>query len=172
MENLITALMLWIGANTNYDTSSLQHPDVVLLSPKQMTTEYYSGAGVSLPVSGIDTRVLALYNHEKTTKGVIYLLDPRLNSELEAETLAPQHHVKDLAHPLTALWLEHPVFQEQLLHELIHHVQFKSGAVDRMPCIASSEKEAYLLGGRYLKLRHVTDPLPNRSVLAHMYSRC
>lgn len=41
-----------------------------------------------------------------------------------------------------------------------------------MPSPSWAEKEAYLLGGRYLAAQHVADPLPNRNFRAHIYSRC
>lgn len=59
-----------------------------------------------------------------------------------------------------------------VLHELIHHAQFDSGAYDTYSCRNYGELEAYTLGGKYLKDRYVTDPLPNRDVREHMYSRC
>ena len=67
---------------------------------------------------------------------------------------------------------ENLVFQERLLHELIHHVQKVSGAEQRFTCRKFGEKEAYLLGGEFLKSHYFTDLLPNRYILAHMYSRC
>lgn len=172
MEELITALLLWIGSNTTYKVHDIPQPEVRLLGPQELTDEYYSGTDAHRPESGIDSRIYALYNQVDSVNGIIYLLDPRLNDELKTEFQNTFKSVSDRSKPLQSEWYEHPVFQEQLLHELIHHVQYQSGAVDQFPCPAHGELEAYLLGGKYLKLRYATDPLPNRKVLAFIYSRC
>lgn len=172
MEQLIAALMVWISANTSYKVGDIRQPEVRLLSPHEMTEEFYSGTDVPRPESGIDSRVFALYRQDEESNGVIFLLDPRLNNELTTESVDADASATDRSALLHADWLENPVFQEQLLHELIHHVQYQSGAVKDFPCPAYGEKEAYLLGGIYLNKRHANDPLPNRKVLAHMYSRC
>lgn len=172
MENLIATLMVWIGTHTSYNVGDIPSPEVRLVSPAEMTQEYYSGTDISVPVSGgIDSRIYALYNNEDADNGIIFLIDPRLNDELESES-ADDTSLRDLTRPLHNDWLENPVFQEQLLHELIHHVQFQSGAAEQFKCPSAGEKEAYFLGGQYLRLRHATDPLPNRYLLAHIYSRC
>ncbi len=169
MESLIAALMIWIATHTSYDTQHMPAPQVRLLTPQQLTEEYYRDSGVAMPASGIDARIFALYNTENSPNGIVFLLDPRLDTSAGAI-----HSVRDepTAHRLTEEFLDDPVFQEQLLHELVHHVQNLSGASKSFPCTAYGEREAYLLGGKFLSLNHATDPLPNRNFLAHMYSRC
>jgi len=156
MEMLIEILLAWIGKNSDYDTSALSRPVVVEMSAEQITREMYSDVPDLVPTSGIDQRVLALYSWDEGTTGTIYIV--------RAEDTEGAQAGEDP--------LDNPVFQERLLHELIHHVQFRSGAYDRFPCTSFGEKQAYLLGGLFLKQRHVTDPLPNRNLLAHIYSRC
>lgn len=172
MENLIAILMIWISSNTTYNTNGIPHPEVRLVTAQELTEEYYSGSDAPRPESGVDSRIYALYNNVDADNGIIFLLDPRLNNELTTEWQETDESVFALSKPLHQEWLENPVFQEQLLHELIHHVQSQSGAAKEFPCPAHGELEAYLLGGKYLNRRHATDPLPNRKVLAHMYSRC
>ena len=171
MEKLMAALMVWIGSNTSYNVTEIPHPEVRLLTAEEMTREYYSGSDVQ-PESGIDSRIFSLYNSVDSKHGIIYLLDPRLNDTLTLDSADPDVTLTDRSQPLQQEWLEHPVLQEQLLHELIHHVQYQTGAVEQFPCQAFAEREAYLLGGKYLQLRHANDPLPNRRVLAYMFSRC
>ena len=172
METLIATLLLWIGTHSSYNVTELPVPEVRLLTPQELTSEYYRGAEAALPASGIDARILALYNHEDADNGIVFLLDPRLNDELIIESANIENLMDDRSQPLHKEWLGNIIFQEQLLHELVHHVQYQSGVVDQFPCPAYGEQEAYLLGGKFLKLRHSDDPLPNRSVLAHIYSRC
>lgn len=142
------------------------------MTAQEMTDEYYRGSDATKPDSGIDSRIFALYNYEDSEEGIIFLLDPRLNDDLTAETIDSDETLFDRTKPLDQEWLENPVFQEQLLHELIHHVQYETEVANQFPCSAYGEREAYLLGGIFLRHRHVTDPLPNRNVLAYMYSRC
>lgn len=172
MEALIASLLLWIGTHTAYNTANMPVPEVRLVSPQEMTLEYYRGTEAAMPASGIDSRLYALYNYEDTDTGIIFLLDPRLNQDLMVESADTVDLWNDRSEPLHREWLDNVVFQEQLLHELIHHVQYQSGKVSEFPCSAYGEKEAYLLGGQFLKLRHSNDPLPNRNILAHIYSRC
>ena len=61
--------------------------------------------------------------------------------------MSPGPSAADRSGDLHSEWLEDPVFQEQLLHELIHHVQYQTGATADFPCEAFGEMEAYLLGG-------------------------
>jgi len=68
--------------------------------------------------------------------------------------------------------LENPLFQERLLHELVHHFQYQLGKHKTYLCKNQGELEAYMYGGKFLQLQNVRDPLPNRRVLAHLYSRC
>jgi hypothetical protein len=156
MNDLLAALMLWIGANSTYVTADLPLPAVVPMSARELTQEAYGNVPQLVPDGGIDERLLALYAFDDGENGTIYVLDCHT-----AEAPDPDESP-----------CEYPVYHERLLHELVHHVQQRSGAYAHFPCRNFGEKEAYLLGGRYLKARHVTDPLPNRNFWAHIYSRC
>ena len=129
-------------------------PDVVWLTPAALTREYYRDAAAPLPADGVDERVLALYAWDDGAHGTVYLLDERGD-----------------AGPAVEDPLDDPVVQERLLHELVHHVRHRTDAHARFDSDRRGEKDAYLIGGRFLAARHVTDPLPNRRVLAHPYSR-
>lgn len=157
MDTLVASLMLWIGANSAYDTNALPMPHVQIMTPAQLTAEYYTSSG--LPAAArpdIDPRVMALYDFEAPPHGRIYIIDPALT-----EGMRPGEDP-----------LDNPVFQERLLHELVHHVQRLSGAYDEFKCPAQGEIEAYRLGGVFLERRHADDPLPNRAFWARIYSRC
>ena len=157
MEALVASLMLWIGANSAYDTMNMPPPEIQIMSPAQLTEEYYSGSGFPADARpDVDPRVMALYDFEAPPHGRIYVIDPALTEGARAGEDP----------------LENPVFQERLLHELVHHAQRLSGAYDDFLCPAEGELEAYRLGGLFLKRRHAEDPLPNRAFWARIYSRC
>ncbi len=156
MEALVLLLMSWIDEKTDYDTSTMPVPVVVELTAEQLTREAYREVPDLIPASGVDARVYALYTWEPADTGTIYILNASDTEGIQAGEDP----------------LENPVFHERLLHELIHHAQYHSQSYERFPCKNYGELEAYIEGGRYLKERHVTDPVPNRYVLAHMYSRC
>jgi hypothetical protein len=156
MNEALTALMLWITANTAYDTTGMPLPEVVEMTPQELTAEYYGGAPHLMPVKGIDARIQALYSIGEGMHGRVYILDA---------DLVPGADAGDSAH-------ENPLFREMLLHELIHHVQHVSGAADAYLCPAQGEVEAYRFGGQYLRQVNAPDPMPNRTFWAHMYSRC
>ncbi len=104
----------------------------------------------------MDGRPLALYTREN---GTLYVL-------------APQHvaEADDVEDPT-----ENPIFREIVLHVLIHHVQWSTGAADAAdtrPFPSRGEEETYLLGGRYLRRAHATDPIPSRNFWAQDYSTC
>lgn len=73
------------GANTTYNVNEIPAPEVRLLSPSEITEEYYDGADVRRPESGIDFRTYALYNREDAENGIVFLHDPRLNDTLTLE---------------------------------------------------------------------------------------
>ena len=156
VEELVAALLAWITWNSDLDPSGVPPPVVRELDRVELTAELYRDATALLPASGVDERVLALYSWKDDPNGVIHILDARLTDGLQPGE--PPY--------------ENPVFRERLLHELVHHVQYHTGAYRRFTCPSEGEREAYLLGGRYLRQRYATDPLPNRRVLAHLYSRC
>ncbi len=156
MDVLLAALMLWITANSDYSTEHMPLPSVVVMTAEELTREYYTDSPQLLPANHIDERVLALYAFDDGRDGTIYVRDCRNDGALNSG----------------ADDCDDPAYQERLLHELVHHVQRLSGVMENFPCRNFGEKEAYLLGGRYLKARYATDPLPNRNFWAHMYSRC
>ena len=156
METLTLLLMLWIGNNSSYDTTQMPAPAIIEMSARALTTEAYTDHPEKIPEGGIDERIYALYAFEDGPNGTIYILQAQLTDEHEAYSTPT----------------DNPIFQERLLHELVHHVQRVSGVYQRIPCRKFSEKEAYLLGGKFLKEKRVEDPMPNRTFWAHMYSRC
>lgn len=159
MNEKLASLRLWIGANSAYPTVGLPLPDVVPMTPATpatLTREYYTDAPQLLPADGVDERVLALHAPEDGPDGTINVLDCRLEASLTDDEPP----------------CEDPLYQERLLHELVHHVQHVTGSDGRFACPAFGEKEAYLLGGRFPKSCHATDPLPNRQFRAHVYRRC
>ena len=157
MKEVVMALMVWIGQNSPYDTTDMPIPQVVEMSPEELTDEAYSDAPHMKPENGVDERVWALYNFEEGPHGTIYIL--------------AADYTDDGAVPDEPSYMD-PVFQERLLHELIHHVQYVSGAYDTFPCRNFGELDAYALGGKFLKQRYARDPLPNRHFWARVYSRC
>ncbi|PWC56014.1 DUF6647 family protein [Azospirillum sp. TSO22-1] len=147
MGELVAALLLWIGAHTGYRVDGIPRPEVRLVSAREITAEYYAEAQLSAyGRPEVDERIWALYDMEGGTGGIVYVVNDRP--------------------------LDDPLFQERLLHELVHHVQRVNGAYGRFRCRAEGEREAYLLGGRFLKEKRAEDPLPNRNFWAAMYSRC
>lgn len=157
MEAVVMSLLIWIGKNTAYDTSNIPPPKIVEMSPEALTVEAYSDALAMRPENGVDERILALYNFDEGPNGTIFIL-------------GADYTDNKAAHDEPAIM--DPVFQERLLHELIHHVQRISGAYDIFPCRNYGELEAYDLGGKYLKQTHAIDPIPNRAFWARVYSRC
>ena len=156
MEMILDALLEWIATQTDYPVADLPHPVVRMLSAEEMTQEYYSGVPHLAPDDGVDERINALFSMEDGENGTIYLLAP---SEIEgaAEFDSPT---------------DNPLWREILLHELVHYVQWRTGASAGWDCLAMGEPEAYHLGGRYLKQVGATDPLPNRNFWARIYARC
>lgn len=156
MNELISALMIWIGANSSYPIAGLPLPEVVVTTAETLTREAYADVPGLLPADGVDERLLALYAFEDGAHGTVYVLDCRARESSGTD----EEPCRD------------PLFRERLLHELVHHVQYHNGVYARLPCRAAAEKDAYLLGGKYLAAHHVTDPMPNRNFWAHIYSRC
>ncbi|MBY6114653.1 hypothetical protein KUW09_09260 [Mameliella alba] len=156
MDILIDALLAWIGDQTEYETQHMPHPIVRVMSPQELTGEYYSGVAHLAPDDGVDDRLNALFSREDGPNGTIYLLAPEFIDHAEAFD-SPS---------------DNPLWREILLHELVHYVQWKSGASERWECLALGEPEAYLLGGRYLKRTGTSDPMPNRMFWGRIYARC
>lgn len=157
MNGLATALMAWIATNSSYDTANMPIPEIILMTPAELTAEAYSDTPGLIPVSGVDDRVLALYSFEDGANGTVYLLAPEQPDTPVDPDEQPEFD---------------PLFEERLLHELVHHVQRMSDAYSSFPCRNFGERQAYQLGGTYLRQRNVEDPLPNRNFWAHIYSRC
>lgn len=156
MEILVALLLNWLSEHSDFDTSGIPLPTIVELSPEELTREYYSDLSESVPAGSIDDRILALYSWNEGTSGTIYILH-RDHTEI---SLSQERG------------LDNPLFQERLLHELVHHVQYHLGSYETYQCKNQGELDAYLYGGKFLQLQNVSDPLPNRRVLAHLYSRC
>lgn len=153
MDLLLEVLLQWISANSSYDTMNIRLPTVVEMTRTEITREFYTDYPDKIPMNGVDDRINALYNAEKE---ILYVI---------SATLATHADKFDSPH-------ENPVWREIVLHELIHHVQWQSGRLKDWPCKRFGEKEAYLLGGKYLQQKATADPLLNRRFWASMYSRC
>lgn len=156
MEILAALLLNWISENSDFNTSGIPLPTIIELSPEELTREYYSDLSGSVSAGSVDDRILGLYSWSDGPNGTIYILH-RDHTEI---SLSQERG------------LDNPLFQERLLHELIHHVQYQIGDYETYQCKNQGELEAYLYGGKFLQLQNVNDPLPNRRVLAHLYSRC
>lgn len=146
MGELVAALLLWIGAHTGYRVTDIPLPEVRVVSARELTREYYEDAPSTYARPVVDDRVLALYDPNHAPHGIIYLRND-----------LPPHDI---------------LFQERLLHELVHHVQHVNGMHRRYKCPAQGEREAYVLGGKFLKESGARDPLSNREFWAGVYSRC
>lgn len=156
VEALIAMLMVWIADNSSYETEDIPFPAVIELSPQALTREYYADSPKAIPRGGVDQNVLALYSWNEGSRPTVFLLGAsHMGTPLSQEE-----------------GLENPWFQERLLHELVHHVQYYTGQYDEFECSQQGELEAYRLGGLYLTQQRVADPLPNRHWLSRMYSQC
>ncbi len=153
---MILLLLAWIDQHSTYNTSNMPVPVVVEVSAEALTKEAYKDSPEHIPANGVDENIYAFYSWDKNDSGTIFIRPA-------AETEGPQFGDTPL---------DNPVFQERLLHELIHHVQYKDGAYDRFPCQNFAEAEAYKLGGLFLQQENVPDPLPNRSMLVHFFGLC
>ncbi len=163
IESVLLNLLAWIRLHSSYSVDQIALPEVVELTPSRLTLEAYIDVPELLPASGVDERILGLYAYDDGANGTIYILQC---SESEYESEFIDHASGETCEE------ENLMFQERLLHELVHHVQRVSGAAQLFTCRKFGEKEAYLLGGKFFKSHYFTDPLPNRNILAHMYSRC
>lgn len=157
MKEIALILLAWLGDSSAYDTADIPLPEIIEMSPSELTAEAYSDDPHLMPATGVDDRILGLYNFEAGDHGTIYVLSAS--------------YTDDGAAPDPPAWTD-PIFQERLLHELVHHVQHVSGAYSAFACRNFGERDAYALGGRFLKDNHARDPLLNRNFWAHLYSRC
>lgn len=111
MPELVALLFQWITLNSAYSTGNLPPPAVVAMTPAEITAEYYDVSGiVAASRQPVDPRIIALYAFEDGPHGTIYVIDPALTECAEDDPLG------------------NPVFQERLLHEVVHHVQKHTGA--------------------------------------------
>ncbi|GGF57420.1 hypothetical protein GCM10011338_07090 [Alteromonas lipolytica] len=156
MDLLINSLLVWIQLHTEYDTRSLPHPQVIMMTPKELTSELYADAPALAPANGIDHRINALYAFETGESGTIFIKHPTLVEDSDR-----------FASPL-----DNPKFREILLHELIHHVQWHTGEAQQWQCPKQGETEAYLLGAKYLEQHDTADPLYDRWFWANSYAIC
>ena len=156
MDGLLEGLLNWIEGHTHYEVAGLPTPEVLQLSPQDLTREFYTGVAHLMPEDGVDERLNALYAPGDGDHGTIYILQAGV-IDGAAEFDSPT---------------ENPLFREILLHELVHHVQVQSGAAEDWPCLSMGEQEAYALGGLYLRQTGTPDPLPNRHFWGAIYSRC
>lgn len=156
MENILFALMAWLAANSAFDTTLVPDPEIVLMSPQELTQKFYSNQPELMPETGVDNRIFALYSHDTGNNGTIFVLGAR--------HLDPGHRFEDPR--------ENPVWREMILHELVHHVQWQSGLTQTWACPNIGEREAYMLGGDYLSQNKTADPLSNRRYWAKVFSRC
>lgn len=155
MEALLAMLLTWLADNTEMDTENIPRPTVIELSPEELTKEYYSDSAV-VAASPVDNRLLALYSWTDGPSGTIYILGRKYLGVSAGDDAG----------------LDNPIFQERLLHELVHHVQYHNGQYNEFDCAKQGELAAYLIGGKFFRNIKITDPLPNRQHLARRYSRC
>lgn len=156
MKALLIALMAWLDQHSIYDTDHMPLPAVVEVSAEALTRRAYRDTPQHIPASGVDERLFAWYTWAQGQHGTIFIRPA-------AQTRAPE---------FVEYALDNPIFQERLLHELIHHVQYWDGAYQRFHCDNMAEAEAYKLGGLFLRQKNVDDPLPNRHQIAYFLGLC
>jgi hypothetical protein len=154
MKALLIALLAWIDQSSVYDTRDMPLPDVIEVDAAQLTQRAYRDTPQHMPDDGVDERLFAWYTWQQGEHGTIYIRPA-------AQTHGPEY---------VEAPLDNPVFQERLLHELIHHVQYLDSAYDRFHCV--KQAEAYKLGGAFLHQKNVVDPLPNRQQIAYFMGFC
>jgi len=155
MEILAALLMAWIAEHSDYETRDMPLPAIVELAPEELTREAYADQPELIPADGVDERIYAMYVFDQGENGTVYVLGRRW---VDGKMI----HKGQIGSP---------AFQERVLHELVHHVQHMSGEFDRFPCRNHGEREAYLLGGKFLASQRVRDPLPYRMAMANWRSR-
>ncbi|MEZ5652618.1 MAG: DUF6647 family protein [Burkholderiaceae bacterium] len=156
LDALIASLLIWIGSHSALEVAGLPAPTIVEMTPLEITRQVHRLAGMTLAPTVADTRLFGAYDPHAGEHGTIYVV--RAESAPYADEFA--NH------------LDNPYFHERLLHELVHHVQFRSGAIDRLPCPAAAERDAYRLAGMFVRERHLRDPLAHRASLLRMLDGC
>ena len=150
----LLALIAWIGLEVGYDVAAVPPPRVVQMTPAEITAEYYADAPHAAPDSGVDPRVNALYASGDGPGGTIYVLAPRFVDDRLSEGE------------------RNPAWREMLVRELVHHIQWNTGANEAWPCPRAGEPEAYRVAERWLRSVRADDPLPNRAFWGAVYGRC
>ncbi len=109
MTELMFSLMLWLGANTSYNTTQ-ELPNIVFTTQHNMCALY----GIHVKSRCDDARLRGFYDKKLT----IYL-------DVDFDTRDPHE-------------------RSQLLHELVHYVQWANGQ-QTSTCLGHLELEAYNL---------------------------
>lgn len=156
METLVAALLEWLEANADYPVEGIPPPIVRELSAEALTAELRGEPHDRVAPGEADPRVHALYSWEDGPHGTVFILEAASTPGLQPGEPP----------------LENPVFRERLLHELVHHVQFHTGAYAAFACREMGEVDALRLGALYLRRHHAADPLPRRWMAIHEASRC
>ena len=113
MSEILMALMVWIGANTQYNTT-LDLPNVVFTTQHNMCAQY----GIRDKTRCDDARLRGFFDKKLT----IYM-------SVNFDSADPHS-------------------RSQLLHELIHYVQWANGR-GADTCLGHLELEAYVLQDRW-----------------------
>jgi hypothetical protein len=155
MNELVASLLIWIGAHSAFDVTGIAPPTLIETSSIEITRLTHRLAGRPGP-SAADERLMGLYDPNAGPNGTIYVLSAALAPG------ASRHEDP----------LRNPYFQERVLHELVHHVQHRTGAIEELPCPAAAEHDAYRLAGMFLQHQRVADSTPNRRSLIRILGRC
>lgn len=155
MDALIDVLLAFIAQETSYDVAGLKPPVVIEVPRTTLTRQFYKGRAHMIPEDGVEDRLNALYVAGKSHGGTILIVPADLVAG--ADAFADPH--------------DNPLWQEILLHELVHHAQH-ARAEESWSCVAQSEAEAYTVGGKFLETLGAPDPMTNRNVWADLYEAC
>lgn len=157
MEQIAIGLLIWIAAHSGYDTAQLVPPPIVLLTHEAMAQTMAGDASDSAALqANLDQRVQGYYDPADGPRGTIYLIRAE-------DTPAAERYAEPA---------DNPLFRERLLHELVHFAQQATGAYERFRCRSQGERDAYELGGQYLRQHNLPDPLPDRRLVARMLMLC
>ena len=156
MEALVSALLAWLDTNADYPLEGVPPPIVRELDAEALTAESRGEPHDGVAPGEADPRVLALYSRRDGPHGTIYILEAASTPGLQPGEPP----------------LENPVFRERLLHELVHHVQFHTGAYAAFACRELAEVDALRLGALYLRRHRVFEWPGRRQRALHEASRC
>jgi hypothetical protein len=156
IEQIAVALLMWIASHSSFQTAGqLPPPPIVLTTVEELTALVRQRSGVAPGEAG-EWNVYGYLSLDEDDHGTIYVVRP-------ADTPGAELFVDPA---------DNPIFRERLLHELVHYVQYATGALSGLQCPSMRELAAYYLGGVYLKERAVADPLPDRMLFAFWAARC